>query len=70
MKTKVDLTLCSESELVPLDPEGASGVFGGNARAASVAFRVGYAIGGVLDRKYGLSDRISDWAARNFPWPF
>jgi hypothetical protein len=40
------------------------------AKAAAAAFAVGYALGEKIDEETGLSDKISDWAADKFPWPF
>jgi hypothetical protein len=40
------------------------------AKAAAAAFAVGFALGEKLDEETGLSDKISDWAADNIPWPF
>jgi hypothetical protein len=42
----------------------------GTAGAAVAAFEVGYALGTKIDEAAGLSDKISDWAAENIPWPF
>jgi hypothetical protein len=47
---------------------GAKGAVGG--AAAYAFFRAGYWFGTQLDQEYGLSDKISDWAAENIPWPF
>lgn len=40
------------------------------AKAAAAAFAVGFALGEKIDEAAGLSDKISDWAADNIPWPF
>lgn len=42
----------------------------GTAGAAVAAFEVGYALGTKIDEATGLSDKISDWASENIPWPF
>ena len=34
------------------------------------AFELGWAIGEKIDEETGVSDKISDWLAENFPWPW
>lgn len=34
------------------------------------AFELGWHIGEKIDEETGISDKISDWLAENFPWPW
>jgi len=34
------------------------------------AFELGWHIGEKIDEETGASDKISDWLAENFPWPW
>jgi hypothetical protein len=49
---------------------GGAGLGPGAGQAVVQAFKFGYNVGTIVDKKTKLSDKVSDWAAKNFPWPW
>jgi hypothetical protein len=77
------VTFASLTDPVPLDSDQMGHVAGGSvaeitsgamraagAGAVAGSFAVGFAVGTELDKGLGISDKISDWAAEHFPWPW
>ncbi|MDJ0732391.1 MAG: hypothetical protein QNJ33_20665 [Crocosphaera sp.] len=76
--------ITGSKDLTELTSQETNNVFGGASAESAIlqgakravggalvgaAFGAGYWLGSELDNHYKWSDRISDWASENFPWP-